>query len=94
MNTAQTEAKLDTERGQITITVQSGRGSQQFTFPKQTKVQDVTGTAATALGYPARGNYSLVQVKTGAVLEPQRPLVSYHIEDGEVLVLSETGSGV
>lgn len=79
---------------QIKLTVQSGRGSQEFTFDKTTKVQQVITTAAAALGYPPQGNYSLVRVKNGEVLDAQRPLVSFHIEDGEVLVLSETGSGV
>jgi hypothetical protein len=79
---------------QITVTVQSGRGSQEFTFEKTTKVQEVIAAAAAALGYPPQGNYSLVRVTSGDVLDGQRPLVSFHIEDGEVLVLSETGSGV
>lgn len=78
----------------ITVTVQSGRGSQEFSFPQQTKAQDAANQAATALGYPAGGNYVLVRLKTNEELEGQRPLVSYHIEDGEVLALSETGSGV
>lgn len=78
----------------ITITIQSGRGSREFSFPHQTKVQDVVREAATALGYPAGGNYILVRLKTNEELEGQRPLVSYQIEDGEVLALSETGSGV
>lgn len=79
---------------QVTVTIQSGRGSQEFTFDKITKVQEVIASAAAALGYPPQGNYSLVRVKNGEVLESQRPIVSFHIEDGEVLVLSETGSGV
>lgn len=78
----------------ITITIQSGRGSRVFSFPQQTKVQDAANEAATALGYPASGNYVLVRLKTNEELERQRPLVSYQIEDGEILALSETGSGV
>ncbi len=78
----------------ITVIIQSGRGSDEFTFPKQTKVQDAANQAAVELGYSAGGNYSLVRLKDGQELEGQRPLVSYHIEDGETLALSETGSGV
>ena len=78
----------------ITVTIQSGRGSQEFSFPQQTKAQEAANQAATTLGYPAGGNYALVRLITNEELEGQRPLVSYHIEDGEVLALSETGSGV
>ncbi len=78
----------------ITVTIQSGRGSQQFTFPQQTKVQDAANQAAVALGYPSGGNYALVRLSTKEELESQRTLVSYKIEDGEMLGLSDTGSGV
>ena len=78
----------------ITVTIQSGRGSQEFTFPQQTKVQDAANQAAVALGYPSGGNYALFRFATNEELDGQRPLVSYQIEDGEVLSLSDTGTGV
>lgn len=78
----------------ITVTIQSGRGSQTFTFPQQTKVADAARQAAVALGYPADGSYALVRLRDNEELAGQRPLVSYHIQDGEVLALSATGSGV
>ena len=78
----------------ITVVVQSGRGSKEFTFPQETKAQDAANEAAVALGYPPGGAYVLVRLKTGEELEGERPLVSYHIENGETLALSETGSGV
>jgi hypothetical protein len=77
---------------EITVIIQSGRGSQQFTFQQQTKVEDAARQAATALGYPADGSYALVY--NGEELAGQRPLVSYQIEDGATLILSATGSGV
>lgn len=79
---------------EITVTIQSGRGSREFTFPKQTKAEDAANQAAAAFGYPAGGTYVLVRATTSEELAGQRPLVSFGIEDGEVLVLSETGSGV
>jgi hypothetical protein len=78
----------------ITITIQSGRGSREFTFSQQTKAQDAASEAAVALGYPAGGAYVLVRLKTNEELDGQRPLVSFHLEDGETVALSETGSGV
>lgn len=78
----------------ITVIIQSGQGSQEFTFQQQTKVQDAANQAAVALGYPANGDYSLVRMKDKQELLGQRTLVSYQIEDGEKLSLSNTGSGV
>lgn len=79
---------------EITVTIQSGRGSATFTFPQQTKVSEVIETARVKFGYPAGDNYSLVRNKDKTTLDPQRTLVSYHIENGEILTLSATGSGV
>lgn len=87
----------DNDKNDITLTVISGRGSREFTFPKQTKVQDVARQAAGALGYPEDGAYTLVWMRSDTdqdELQADRPLVSYHIEDGARLALSETGSGV
>lgn len=78
----------------ISVSIQSGRGTREFTFPQQTKVQDAANEAAIALGYPAGGTYALFRFKTNEELEGQRPLISYQIEDGEKLALSDTGSGV
>ncbi len=78
----------------IKVVIQSGRGSGEFTFPQQTKVKDAAEQAAIELGYPAGGNYVLVRLKDGQELEGQRTLVSYQIENGEKLALSEVGSGV
>src|SRR5690349_10217811 len=81
------------EKDTIDITIQSGRGSKPFSFLKQTKIQDAANTAASALGYPADGKYSLVRRKTNEPLDGQRTLVSYHIEDNEILTLSVDGNG-
>ncbi len=82
------------EKHTITVTVKSGRGSKEFTFPQQTKAGDAALQAAHELGYPANGNYVLVRLKDQQELDGQRPLVSYQIEDGETLALSEIGTGV
>jgi len=86
---------METEqKHEITITIQSGRGSDTFTFPQQTKIADVIEAARVKFGYPPGDTYSLVREKDKTELEPQRTLVSYKIEDGEILTLSSTGSGV
>jgi len=77
----------------LTITIQSGRGSREFTFAKQTKVQDAAKQAAVALGYPDGNTYALCRVDPLEELAGERPLVSYQIKDGDILALSDTGSG-
>lgn len=85
---------MSNEKHTVTVVIQSGRGSGEFTFSQQTKVKDAAHHAAVELGYPAGGDYSLVRLKDGQELDGQRTLVSYHIEDGEKLALSDTGTGV
>jgi len=79
---------------EITVTVQTGRGSKTETFPKQTKVEDVIAWAIQQFGLSPSEPYELVRQNGGVPLEPQRPLVSYHIEDGEILIVSAAGTGV
>lgn len=78
----------------ITITIQTGRGSDSHSFPKQTKISEVIEWAVNKFGYPGDDSYAIVRATTNEELDPHRPLISYHIEDNEVLILSATGSGV
>ncbi len=78
----------------LTIQVQTSRGTDTFTFPKVSKVSDVIGAVIAHFGLPPADSYSLLRAKTNEVLAPERPLVSFHIEDDEVLILSSIGSGV
>jgi hypothetical protein len=78
----------------IKIVIQSPRGRKPFTFEKTTKVSEVIEAARTAFGFEP-GTFSLKRESTGEVLAPERPLVSYHVKDDEVLLLiPEMGSGV
>ena len=78
----------------IRVVIQSPQGQAEFTFAKTTKVSEVIETARKQFGFEP-GNFSLRREKTNEVLAPERPLVSFHIEDGEVLLLvPEMGSGV
>jgi hypothetical protein len=78
----------------ISVVIRSPRGQQPFVFAKTAKVSDVIEEARTKFGFAA-GSFVLKREKDGTTLAPERPLVSYHIEDGEVLLLvPEMGSGV
>lgn len=71
------------------------RGTKSFSFPKQTKVSEVITQAVAAFGFAAGDNFELMlSTNTDEALQPERPLVSYGIKDGDVLILTATGSGV
>jgi hypothetical protein len=79
----------------LEIKIQSTRGTQDFMFPKQTKVADVVAAAVVAFGFAAGDKFELVLATNPAEpLQPERPLVSYHVTDGTVLVLTAVGGGV
>ena len=64
-------------------------------LPKQTKVADVIAKALTAFGFAPGDKFELVLASNpGEALQPERPLVSYHVADGMVLVLTAIGGGV
>jgi hypothetical protein len=78
----------------IEVTIQSARGSTHLTFEKTTKVAEVIETARQKFGFEP-GTFILRRQTPDEVLAPERPLVSYHIESGETLLLvPEMGSGV
>ena len=79
----------------IEIKIQSTRGTKDFSFPKETKVASVIAKAVEAFGFAPGDRFELVlSTNLGEPLQPDRPLVSYHITDGAVLVLTAIGGGV
>lgn len=81
-------------KDQITVVVQSPRGSDSFSFEKTAKVSEVIEAARQRFGFEP-GAFVLRRQSTGETLAPERPLVSFHIENGETLILvPEMGSGV
>ena len=80
---------------QLEVQVQSSRGSRTFTFPQQEKISSVITTAASAFGFSPSDTFRIVlQSDPSNPLQPERTLVSYHITDGAVLILTDIGSGV
>lgn len=65
-------------------------------FDKTTKVMDViTATLDKFPKLDKQGQYELCkQTDLNEVLEPDRPLVSYGIKDGDVLILTDLGRAV
>ncbi len=79
----------------VSIIIQSTRGEKPFTYPKTTKISEVIEQAVAAFGFVKGDKFSLALASDpGTTLDPNRPLVSYHIVDGTKLILSAIGGGV
>jgi len=79
----------------VEVTVQSTRGTKQFSFDRETKIQTVITDAVKAFDFAPGDKFQLVlATKPEETLQPERTLASYHIEDGTVLILTATGGGV
>lgn len=89
----------EADKNTLDILIQAPRVEQPktFSFPKQTMVQDVITTLKndSDLKLDVNGTYVLTTVGADAqVLDPNRPLASYQIQDGAVLTISADGGGV
>lgn len=83
------------DKNTLQIKIQSTRGTKDFSFEKQTKVAAVVAAAVTAFGFAPGDRFELVLASNpGEPMQPERPLVSYHVVDGSVLVLTAIGGGV
>lgn len=78
----------------LQIVIVSPRGRWETSFPKTTKAAEIIEAARQHFGFEP-GTFLLRRERTGETLAPERPLVSYGIEDGEtLLIIPEMGSGV
>jgi hypothetical protein len=79
----------------LEIVIQSTRGSKKFSFPKETKVAEVVEKAIVEFGFAPGDKFELVlATNPSEPLRPERTLVSYHINDGDILILTAIGGGV
>jgi hypothetical protein len=79
----------------LDIVVQSTRGTKSFSLPKTAKVSEVISAAVSAFGFAPGDRFELsLATKPGEILQPERPLVSYHVTDGTVFLLTSIGGGV
>jgi hypothetical protein len=80
---------------ELAVSVQSTRGTKSFNFPKTAKISDVISAAVSAFGFAPGDRFELaLATNPGEVLQPERPLVSYHVTDGTVFLLTSIGGGV
>ncbi len=64
-------------------------------FPKTAKIADVIAAVVEKFGFATNGQYELkLDSDPNIELEPQRPLVSYGIKDGDKLIFIDFGQAV
>lgn len=79
----------------LELNINTTRGSRVFSFPKQTKVEDVIRQIIAAFGFTGGDTFQLVLASDPTqALQPERPLVSHQLTDGTTLVLTAVGIGV
>jgi len=80
---------------ELQIQIQTTKGTWSTSFSKTTKVQEVIRAVISHFGFAADGHYQLhLANDANTPLDPQRPLVSYGIKDGDVLVFTDLGVAV
>ena len=85
----------ENEDNNITVQIETTQGTWKTTFPKTTKVQEVIQAILSHFGFVANGRYELLlDNDPDNALTPERPLVSYSIEDNDVLVFTDLGIAV
>ena len=91
-----TNHERDTDKKTLTIVVHAPRfpDPMTFTWEKTMKVAAAAAGAASAFGY-AGGNPGLQTLDDPPrQLDPNKPLVAEHLEDGDELEITDTGGGV
>lgn len=79
----------------IEIVVQSTRGKQQLSVPKDATIAHVIDKAVEAFGFQPGDKFELVlPAKPGDPLRHDETLIAYQINDGDVLILTAVGGGV
>ena len=77
----------------LSLMIESPRGGATLQFEKTDKVALVIDVARKKFGFEPGAFF--LKTSTGEVLAPERPLVSFHLHDGDrLLLVPEMGSGV
>lgn len=80
----------------LTINIETSQGTWENTpFEKTAKVSEVMTSVVAKFKFASNGRYELtLATDANNPLKPERPLVSYGIKDGDVLVFTDLGVAV
>ena len=75
---------------QVTINVKTSKGTWQTTFQKSTRIKDVILGSRIHFRLPKEANLVLCKQESPHVdFDPDRALVNYNIQDGDILTLKQ-----
>ena len=79
----------------VEIVVNSTQGTMTKSFVKTAKIQDIITAVIDYFGFAKNGSYEIRKDSDPQLaLMPERPLVSYQIENREVLIFTDLGIAV
>lgn len=80
---------------ELSVSILTTQGTWDTSFEKTTKVTEVLQAIVNHFGFASNGNYELrAEENPDIALKPDRPLVSYGIQDGDKLVFTDLGVAV
>lgn len=83
------------DKKELNVKLETTQGTWETTFDKNSKVQEVIQAVIQHFGFAQNGNYELRMAKfPDTPLQPERPLVSYHIKDSDILIFTDLGVAV
>lgn len=84
----------DKDKQTLSVTVSSSKGAFKADFQKTATVADVIAAAITTQGLGGSADSFEVFLGDDALTPTTRPLVSFHVKDGDVLLVAPQGEGV
>jgi hypothetical protein len=78
---------------ELTLVIETSQGEWESNFPKTYKVSEVIAAIIKHFGFSGEGKYQL-KLSNGETMNPERPLVSYHLKDGDHLTFVDLGVAV
>lgn len=79
----------------LSVKIRTTQGTWATDFPKTTKVEEVIKAVIQHFGFAPNGQYELrLEREPNTPLKPERPLVSYGVKDGDVLIFTDLGIAV
>lgn len=85
----------DKDKKEMNVKIETTQGVWEAIFNKNTKIHEVIQAVVQHFGFAPNGNYELRMEKAPDIpLQPERPLVSYHIQDGDILIFTDLGVAV
>ena len=78
---------------ELSIVIEHPQGIWDATFAKTTKGAEIIDSVKQQFGYSQEGTYQLA-LTGGETMNPERPIISYQLKDGDHLIFVDLGAAV